>query len=113
MTIKNITRSIILVLIMGLYSSCQKVDVPSDTPRKIKKLIREADDGCLTYVVKMNTDIGALYMFQRFNCLVDKLTYYNDKGDVVCHTDSPPHSCKGQVTFVVNSKETIWDWRDN
>ena len=109
----TITRSVLFILIVGCYASCTKVDVPKDTPRKVKKVIKEAiKEGCLTYVVKMNTDIGTLYMLQKFNCLTDKLLYIDEKGEQVCFTDRPPHSCKNQAVFTVKSKETIWDWRD-
>lgn len=113
---KKFFTYLMLVLIVTSFSACTKVDLPSGTPKCIKKLIKKeikGYEGCLTQVEKMQTNVGVVYFFYYSNCLVDKLVFYDENCNQLCYTDKYPYSCVGQTEIIKESTEIIWSWEDN
>lgn len=78
---------LICAIILLVIFSCNKLDVPKDTPRCIKKLIRNEMKGCLSKVYKYYYNNQVVYLFEPENC-PDELYYlYDEDCNLICSPD--------------------------
>ena len=77
----------ILTIIIGLsltWSSCEKNDVPKETPRCITKKIKKEKDKCLDKVYKYQYNGELVYLFVPANCPDAFFNLYNENCDFLC-----------------------------
>jgi len=71
-------------------STCKKVDVPDDTPRAIKKIVREFQEQSKTNppasVVEYSFEGRKVYYVPPRCCDIPS-TLFDSKGEVICHPD--------------------------
>lgn len=80
----------LLILTLFTFSTCKKVDVPDDTPRAIKKIVREFQEQSKTNppasVVEYSFEGRKVYYVPPRCCDIPS-TLFDSKGEVICHPD--------------------------
>ena len=99
----------VLSILILTTTSCEKLDVPNDTPNCIKKKIRNENDECLSVVYQYETDIGTVYVFEYAQCLVLTYEYFNDDCDMICKSTDIDANCEESLFDEIHSISTIWD----
>ena len=70
-----------------LFTRCEKVDVPKDTPKCIKSKIKKENDNCLGEVFEYDYKGKTVYYFKSTSC-IDGLNYlYDDNCNLICSPD--------------------------
>ena len=75
---------ILLILLMTGLFSCEKIDVPKDTPSCIKKKIREEKDHCLDNVTEYEYNGNIVYLFGAANCPDALSNLYDKNCNLIC-----------------------------
>lgn len=90
---KTIIKQILLILLMTGLLSCEKIEVPKDTPSCITKKIKEQKDDCLSKVIEYEYNGNIVYLFEPANCPEALFNLYDYDCNFVC---SPSGGINGQ-----------------
>ena len=110
---KNTLKTLgILIGIILIFSSCEKIDVPNGTPRCIKQKIRQEKDGMLDKVYKYDYNGEVVYEFRPQINTPDGASYvYNANCDLICWMGGSSGQGDGQCPDFgeqATNQELIW-----
>jgi hypothetical protein len=81
---KTIITKILLSLLLTGFFSCEKIDVPKDTPSCIKKKIKEKKEECLDKVLEYEYNGNNVYLFEPANCPDALFNLYDENCNHIC-----------------------------
>lgn len=87
---KKLVVLILISAIGGLFSSCEEIEVPEDTPscvkRMIRKIKREEPRNPPAEVWKLTVD-GSIYYYIPPHCCDQMSELYDSSCNLICHPD--------------------------